>query len=119
MKNRNLFLLLFAFVCCLSSCEALEKTDLIKREVITDVKGKSLVYEMYVTGLDKYRYNYKLVSPQDSTQLFEVRFMDETANNMEMEIEQSRNRIKIILDRPTEHQTKTVDGFTYELQGTK
>jgi hypothetical protein len=119
MKNAGRFLLLFIFIACLSSCEGLEKTDLIKRQTITQVQNKELVYEMYLTGLDKYRYTYKLVGPQDSTQLFEAKFTDETANNLEMEIEQSSNRFRIILDRPTETQTKTVDGVTFELAGTK
>ncbi len=119
MKNAGRFLLLFIFMCCLSSCEGLEKTDLVKRQTITQVQNKDLVYELYLTGLDKYRYTYKLVGPQDSTQLFEAKFLDETANNLEMEIEQSGKRLKIILDRPTETQTKTVDGVTFELAGSE
>jgi hypothetical protein len=119
MKNLKLFLALFSILFFFSSCESLEKTDLVRREVITKVENKTLVYELYLTGLDKYRYTFKLVGTQDSTQLFEAHFTDETANYMNIDIEQEKNNIRIILDKPVEHQTKTVDGFTYELASAK
>ena len=119
MKYSKLIFLLFGFVIFLSSCEALEKTDLVKSETITTVEGKAVVYEMYVTGLDKFRYNFSLAGIKDTTQLFEARFTDETASDVAMEIEQTRKHLKIKLDRPTPTQTKTINGFTYELSGTK
>jgi hypothetical protein len=119
MKNLKLFLLFIGFAFYFSSCESLEKTDLVRSEVITNVQGKTLAYELYLTGTEKYRYNFILAGPQDTTQLFEIRFTDETANNMAMEIEQGNNRIKIKLDKKIVPQSKTVDGFTYELEGIK
>ena len=119
MKNLNLLLLLFAFVCLLSSCDALEKTDMVRSEVITEVKGKNLVYEMWLTGTEKFHYKFMLTGPQDTTQLFEARFQDPTASEAIMEIRQTRTGLKILLDKQIEGQSKTVDGVTYELQGTK
>ncbi|HSI90902.1 MAG TPA: hypothetical protein VK927_07265 [Adhaeribacter sp.] len=114
-------LLLFAsaFLTILTSCEALEKTDMIRSEPIMQVQDQTLIYEMYLTGTDKYRYAYKLVNAQDTTQLFEAKITDETANNLGMEIEKTGNGYKIILDKPIEKQQKTVDGVTYQLEGTK
>ena len=119
MKYINLIFLFFGFVILLSSCEALEKTDLVKSEIITTVQGKAVIYEMHVTGLDKFRYNFLLAGLKDTTQLFEARFTDETACDVAMEIEQTHKHLKIKLGRPTPTQTKVIDGFTYELQGSK
>ena len=119
MKNLRLFLLLSGFVFTLASCDALEKTDRVRSEVITEVKGKNLVYEMWLTGTEKFHYKFMLTSPQDTTQLFEARFQDPTASEAIMEIRQTRTGLKILLDKQIEGQTKTVDGVTYELQGTK
>lgn len=116
--------ILFLFILCtlfttLTGCEGLEKTDKVRSEVLTQVNGKSLLYEMHLTGLDKYRYVYRLAGPQDTTQIFETRFTDETGNYAGMELEQTPNGLKIILDRPVEKQTKTIDGVIFELEGTK
>jgi hypothetical protein len=119
MKNLKLLPVLFGLLLCCCGCEGLEKTDLIERKEIMNIDNKSLLYELHLTGLDKYRYTYKLATNHDTIQLFETRYTDETANNITMEIEHERNRIKLLLDRPTEHQSKTVDGITYELEGTK
>lgn len=118
MKNLTLFLLLLTFG-FLSGCDALEKTDRVRSEVITEIKGKNLVYEMWVTGTEKFHYKFMLAGPQDTTQLFEARFQDPTASEAVMEIEQTRAGLKINLDKQIETQTKTVDGVTYELVGTK
>ena len=119
MKNCCTFFGLIGFLFCLNSCESLEKTDLVRSEVITNVKGKNLVYKMYLTGTDKYRYNFMLASPKDTTQLFETHFTDESANYVEMEVEQNQNSLKILIDKQIEPQAKTIDGFTYKLEATK
>ena len=119
MKNLNLFLLLFGFVFTLSSCDALEKTDRVRSEVITEVKGKNLVYEMWLTGTEKFHYKFMLAGPQDTTQLFETKFQDPTAAEAVMDIRQTSTGLKILLDKQIEKQSKTVDGVTYELEGTK
>jgi hypothetical protein len=119
LKNLKPLLFLPFVFSMLTGCEGLEKTDKIRSEVLTEVKGKSLVYEMYLTGLDKYRYVYKLAGPQDTTQLFETSFTDASGNYASMELEQTRKGLKILLDRPIEKQSKTVEGVTFELEGTK
>lgn len=119
LKIIKCFLLPLFLLAFLAGCEGLEKTDKIRSEVLTKVNGKSLVYEMYLTGLDKYRYVYRLAGPGDTTQIFETSFTDDSGNYAGMELEQTRNGLKIILERPVEKQTKTIDGFTFELEGTK
>ena len=119
MKNLCLFLLLSGFVFALASCDSLEKTDRVRSEVITDVKGKNLIYEMWLTGTEKFHYKFMLAGPQDTTLLFETRFQDPNANEAVIEIEQTRSGLKIVLDKQIEKQTKTVDGVTYELEGKK
>lgn len=119
MKNIRLFLLLSGFVFALSSCDSLEKTDRVRSEVITEVKGKNLVYEMWLTGTEKFHYKFMLAGPQDTVQLFEAKFQDPTASEAVIEIEQTGSGFKIVLDKQIEKQSKTVDGVTYELEGTK
>src|SRR5690606_26119015 len=112
-------LLISGFVFTLASCDALEKTDRVRSEVITEVKGRNLVYEMWLTGTEKFHYRFMLAGPQDTLQLFDAKFQDPTASEAIMEIEQTRSGLKILLDKQIEKQTKTVDGVTYELEGTK
>ncbi|MBK0403709.1 hypothetical protein I5M27_11980 [Adhaeribacter sp. BT258] len=119
MKNLRLFLVFFGLAFYFSSCDALEKTDRVRSEVITEVKGKNLVYEMWLTGTEKFHYKFMLAGPQDTTQLFEAKFQDPTASEAIMEIEQTNSGLKIVLDKQIEKQTKTVDGVTYELEGKK
>ncbi|MFC5271072.1 hypothetical protein [Adhaeribacter terreus] len=119
MKILRDLLVFFSFVFTLASCDALEKTDRVRSEVITEVKGKNLMYEMWLTGTEKFHYKFILAGPQDTTQLFEARFQDPTASEAIMEIEQTGSGLKIVLDKQIEKQSKTVDGVTYELEGKK
>src|SRR5688500_15434069 len=96
MKNLCLYCLLFLFAGILISCDALEKTDKVRSEVITGVKGKNLVYEMWLTGAEKFHYKFLLAGPQDTTQLFETRFQDAGGAEAIMDIRQTGTGLKIL-----------------------
>jgi hypothetical protein len=119
MKALCIFFAFFVFTLSMSSCDSLEKTDRVRSEVITEVKGKNLVYEMWLTGTEKFHYKFMLAGPQDTVQLFEAKFQDPTASEAVIEIEQTGSGFKIVLDKQIEKQSKTVDGVTYELEGKK
>ena len=83
------------------------------------VNGDTLVYQMYLTGLYKFRYEFNLVNNRDTTNVFTTEFTDEAGNEAIMEIEPSPTLVRIVLDKPVADQTKTIKGVTYELKGTK
>lgn len=111
--------LLFLLALAIFSCSSLEQTDKIRSEMITATDGDTLLYEMYQTGLDKYRYEYNLKNGNKTTQLFTAEFTGEAGSEARMDIERGRNEIRVILDKPIENQSKQVNGTNYVLKGTK
>ena len=103
----------------LTSCDSLEDTSLVRTETVMPVSGDTLIYQMYMTGLYKFRYEFNLVNSRDTTNVFSTEFTDESGNEARMEIEPSATLIRIELDKPIENQTKTIKGVTYELKGTR
>ena len=119
MKKLSLLLLSGGLVFALGSCDSLEKTDKVRSEIVTATNGDTLVYEMYLTGLKKFRYEFNVVNNRDTTSVFETSFEDSKGNEAMMEIEPINGGLRITLDKPVDDQTKTVNGVIYELKGTE
>ena len=119
IKNLKLLALLGAAIVTFSACEALQDEAAVKSETITEINGRSFVYELFKTGPDKYRYEFNLIGPADTTQIMTADLHASDGNEPTMEIEQGRNSIKVLVDKPIGTGSKTIDGFTFEIVGSK
>ena len=117
--KKQITILFFILVLWMSSCDIFNQNDFIEREKITEIGKMILIYDLYQTGIDNYRYEFKLIAGQDTTHLFESYLNDATANNSQFSIEKGHNEIRLKINKPIGIQEKEASGITFKLEGIK
>lgn len=122
MKKLSAFAFSALLIAGLTNCDSLEDTSLVRTEPLSIINGDTLLVDMYMTGLYKFRYEFSLSNGQRKIpKLFVAEFEDKNGNEAQLEIEQSANLVRVIMDKPvTGYSVPAPDtGVRYELQGTK
>jgi len=107
-----LTVLLFVF-----SCSFFEQNDFIVSNVISKDPKEQIYYDIYQTGIDNHRFEFKAVSNSDTIKLFEYFLNDAAYKAMRFKIAPSNDTLTIITNMPTEFKfSKTKIGTTVILR---
>lgn len=91
-------LALLLFLC---SCSLFEQNDFIVSKVISNTEKEKVYYDVYQTGLDNYRFEFKAVNNSDTTKLFEYNLNDAIYTAMKFTIIQANDTLTIATNLPT------------------
>lgn len=81
------------------------------------IDNKELVYYLYHTGTDNYRYEFKIIENQDTTDLFISYLNDATAKNSTFIINEENKKINIKSNKSLGRQKNEALGGTFILEG--
>jgi hypothetical protein len=104
MKRQHL---IFAFL--IFGCSTIEHDNFIEAKDVGKTTVGNVVYKIYQTGVDNYRYEFYLVSGVDTTQLFESHLSDATYTHIRLLIQENGDTIKLKSNWSLGQQLKTVD----------
>jgi hypothetical protein len=82
-------------------CTLFEEDTFVISKVISNKKGTNIYYDVYQTGIDNYRFDFKAVNNLDTTKLFEYWLNDATYSAMKFESFASDDTITIKTNLPT------------------
>ena len=119
MKHQRPLLILFGLLIWINSCELFNQNDFIETFKIADIDDKELVCNLYQTGIDNYRYEFKIIKSQDTTDLFDAYLNDATANNSIFTLEKENEKMIIISNKPIGRLEQKVHGQIFILEGVK
>lgn len=91
-------LTLLLFLC---SCSLFEQNDFIVSKVISNTAKEKVYYDVYQTGLDNYRFEFKTANNSDTTKLFEYNLNDAIYTAMRFTIAQVNDTLTISTNLPT------------------
>jgi hypothetical protein len=100
-----------------SSCSLLEQNEIIRTEEIGDIKGKKLIYSLYQTGIDNYRFEFKVVNSKDTSEITTMFLNDASANYLKFEIQEYPAKVMIRVNKPIGNETKRIGEINYEIRG--
>jgi len=115
-KNVRQYFTLTALL-LIASCSFFEQNDFIISNVISKDTNEQIFYDVYQTGIDNYRFEFKAVNNSDTIKLFEHFLNDATYKAMRFKITPSNDTLIIIPNIPTEFKfSKTKIGTTVILK---
>lgn len=101
----------------IASCSFFEQNDFIISKVISKDTNEQIFYDVYQTGIDNFRFEFKAVNNSDTIKLFEYFLNDATYKAMRFKITPSNDTLIIIPNIPTELKfSKTKIGTTVILK---
>jgi hypothetical protein len=103
----------------MSSYDMFNQNDFIETIKIAAIDDNELICNLYQTGIDNYRYEFKIIEGQDTTDIFDTYLNDATAKNSTFTIEKENEKIVIISNKPIGRLEKEVGGQTFVLEGIK
>lgn len=86
----------------LISCSFLKQNDFIISKVISKNTNEQILYDVYQTGIDNYRFEFKAVNHPDTIKLFEYFLNDATYKAMRFKITPSNDTLTIVTNMPTD-----------------
>jgi len=84
-----------------ASCSSFEQNDFIVSNVISNNTNEQIFYNVYQTGIDNYRFEFKSVNNSDTTKLFEYFLNDATYKAMRLRSFNTTDTLTIITNVPT------------------
>ena len=84
------------------SCSFFEQNDFIVSKVISKNTNEQILYDIYQTGIDNYRFEFKAVNKSDTINLFEYFLNDATYKAMRFKNFTSNDTVTIITNMPTD-----------------
>ena len=70
-RRQTYFVFSLTLLLSISSCSLFEQNDFIVSEIISNTTKEQVYYDVYQTGLDNYRFEFKSANNSDTTNLFE------------------------------------------------
>jgi hypothetical protein len=99
------------------SCSFFEQNDFIVSNAISKDSNEQIYYDIYQTGIDNYRFEFKAVNKSDTIKLFEYFLNDATYKAMRFKITPSNDTLTIFTNMPTDFKfSKTKIGTTVILK---
>lgn len=104
MRIYKLYHYLFSFliVASLCTCTLFKQNDFVISEDISTIQGEKICYDVFQTGVDNYRFEFKSVSNSDTTRLFETYVNDAVYTAMRFKIRQEKDTLLITTNYPTD-----------------
>ncbi|MEN7551902.1 hypothetical protein AAG747_28555 [Rapidithrix thailandica] len=73
-----------------------EQKDFVHKVELAPINTNgTLYYDLYKTGIDNYKYEFKISTKQDTLDVFEVHLNDATYKNIEFNVKENRDTIFI------------------------
>ena len=110
-------ILLVGSILSMNSCNMFNQNDFIESGKIVGVDDKEMIYNLYQTGHDNYRYEIRLIENQDTLGLFTSYLNDATARNTRFTIQEEGKAVIIKMNKPVADQEKKVNLSTFYLKG--
>jgi hypothetical protein len=99
-------LLLFSYCCSL-----FEQNDFVMSKIILDDTNEKIYYDVFQTGIDNYRFDFKAISNSDTTKLFDYYLNDATYTAMKLNSLKTADTLIIKVNLPTNNTiAKTTNG---------
>lgn len=95
-------------------CSSLYRNDYLHTLQLTDSKQPELICKVYQTGIDNYRYEFKLTENGDTTELFDA-YLNDASQTEDFMIEESSGHVGILSHQNLGNTSKTVRGVRYDL----
>lgn len=96
-------------------CSTLEQNDFIETKVLGKTTHGTIVYKLYQTGIDNYRYEFCLVDKVDTADIFETYLNDATYHNIKFIVLENNDTTKIKSNRDIWHVSKKIDDHVFTL----
>ena len=107
--------LLLLFLCLIQACSTVEQNELIESKNVGLTTSGNVVYKVYQTGPDNYRYEFLIVDNGDSAALFTAYLNDASFKSVELFILEQNDTIKIKHNRNLGEYTKLSKDKVYLL----
>ena len=100
----------------LAGCDLISQNDYIESIKIGSVDNEEIYCDVYQTGIDNYRYEFKKIAEDtDTINIFQVHLNDAINGNEEFELIKKGDTIEIINSKPIIHNPKKIDKRIYKL----
>ena len=100
-----------------ASCSFFEQNDFIISNVISKHTNEQIFYDVYQTGIDNYRFEFKVVSNSATIKLFDYFLNDAAYTAMRFKNFTSSDTLTIVTNLPTDFKfSKTKNGTTVILK---
>jgi hypothetical protein len=100
-KNLRQYFTLTALLLVVS-CSFLEQNDFVVSKVISKDSSEQIYYDIYQTGIDNYRFEFKAVNNSVTIKLFDYFLNDATYKAMRFKNFISNDTLTIITNMPTD-----------------
>ena len=111
MKIRLLILSLLT-----TCCSSLEQNDFVEKRDLGKTTRGTILYKLYQTGIDNYRYEFYSVDDNDTTDLFQTYLNDATYEGIRFIVQETGDTTKIKSTRDLGQLTKKIGGRIFILQ---
>lgn len=98
------------------SCSRLEQNDLIVSEDLGQTTKGTIIYKLYQTGIDNYRYEFYLVDSGDSVDIFQSYLNDATYKGLKFIVRETKDTVKIKSTRDLGQVAKKIGDRMFVLQ---
>ena len=105
MKIRPLILSLLT-----TCCSTLEQNDFVEERDLGKTTKGTILYKLYQTGTDNYRYEFYSVDHMDTTDPFQTYLNDATYKGIRFIVQETGDTIRIKSTRDLGQFTKTIEG---------
>jgi hypothetical protein len=118
MGEKSKVLILVFISQIFNSCDGLYQNDHIYySSTVGEIEGKNIVYDIYQTGIDNYRYEIYILGYRDTTRLFLAYLNDAIADNSQFDLHVTNSKIEIKCNKSIGYQEKLINGKTFVLAG--
>ncbi len=95
------FVFSLTLILFINGCSLFEQNDFIISKVISNNTKEQVFYDVYQTGLDNYRFEFKSANNSDTIKLFEYYLNDATYTAMRFTNMQTYDTLSISTNFPT------------------
>jgi hypothetical protein len=96
-------------------CSTLEQNDFIEVKELGKTTRGTIVYKLYQTGIDNYRYEFHLADKSDTTDIFELYLNDATYHNVKFIVLETSDTISIKSNRDIWHFSKKIGDHVFSI----
>lgn len=90
------------------ACSSLEQNDFIEDKDLGKTTKGTIIYRLYQTGIDNYRYEFYSVDNSDTIDIFQTYLNDATYKGLRFIVQEIKDTIKIKSNRDLGQLTKEV-----------
>ncbi|CAD5281352.1 MULTISPECIES: hypothetical protein [unclassified Imperialibacter] len=100
-----------------ASCNMLYQNEFQEAIDVGEVGDKKVICLLYKTGIDNYRYEFKLVEKADTMDISELFLNDATSQNSDFELQVIDDTVNICLNKPVGQEFRELGNHKFLLKG--